>query len=86
MLYSIFYYIFDRIYFINMIFLMKNEFEMGYVAELIIWLAGHSQLLAHQLLWNMQANLYRDEESKEKDVDLFDPLSELITKVSFFVF
>lgn len=69
-----------------MIFLMKNEFEMGYVAELIIWLAGHSQLLAHQLLWNMQANLYRDEESKEKDVDLFDPLSELITKVSFFAF
>ncbi|MCP9259287.1 Phosphatidylinositol 4-kinase alpha [Dirofilaria immitis] len=54
--------------------------SMGYVAELIMWLAGHSQLLAHQLLWNMQANMYRDEDSKEKDPDLYEPLSELINK------
>ncbi|EJD74219.1 phosphatidylinositol 4-kinase, variant [Loa loa] len=54
---------------------------MGYVAELIMWLAGHSQLLAHQLLWNMQANMYRDEDSKEKDPDLHGPLSELINKI-----
>uniref|UniRef100_A0A914RD52 1-phosphatidylinositol 4-kinase n=1 Tax=Parascaris equorum TaxID=6256 RepID=A0A914RD52_PAREQ len=53
---------------------------MGYVAELIIWLAGHSQLLAHQLLWNMQTNLYKDEDSKEKDPDLFEPLTDLINK------
>ncbi|VDK62135.1 unnamed protein product [Onchocerca ochengi] len=53
---------------------------MGYVAELIMWLADHSQLLAHQLLWNMQANLYRDEDLKEKDPDLYGPLSELINK------
>ncbi|KAM3723763.1 Phosphatidylinositol 4-kinase alpha [Dirofilaria immitis] len=55
--------------------------SMGYVAELIMWLAGHSQLLAHQLLWNMQANMYRDEDSKEKDPDLYEPLSELINKI-----
>lgn len=54
---------------------------MGYVAELIVWLAGHSQLLAHQLLWNMQTNLYKDEDSKEKDPDLFEPLSDLISKI-----
>ncbi|KAL4002855.1 Phosphatidylinositol 3- and 4-kinase family protein [Acanthocheilonema viteae] len=54
---------------------------MGYVAELIMWLAGHSQLLAHQLLWNMQANMYRDEDSKEKDPDLHGLLSELINKI-----
>lgn len=57
---------------------------MGYVAELIMWLAGRSQLLAHQLLWNMQANMYRDEDSKEKDPDLHGPLSELINKAQFF--
>ncbi|VDN02816.1 unnamed protein product [Thelazia callipaeda] len=55
--------------------------RMGYVAELIMWLANHSQLLAHQLLWNMQANMYRDEESKEKDPDLHGPLSDLINKI-----
>nr|CRZ25602.1 Bm7141 [Brugia malayi] len=54
---------------------------MGYVAELIMWLAGHSQLLAHQLLWNMKANMYRDEDSREKDPDLHGPLSELINKI-----
>uniref|UniRef100_F1KPV3 1-phosphatidylinositol 4-kinase n=1 Tax=Ascaris suum TaxID=6253 RepID=F1KPV3_ASCSU len=54
---------------------------MGYVAELIVWLAGHSQLLAHQLLWNMQTNLYKDEDSKEKDPDLFEPLTDLINKI-----
>ncbi|VDM24241.1 unnamed protein product [Toxocara canis] len=54
---------------------------MGYVAELIVWLAGHSQLLAHQLLWNMQTNLYKDEDSKEKDPDVFEPLTDLINKI-----
>ncbi|CAG9533242.1 unnamed protein product [Cercopithifilaria johnstoni] len=54
---------------------------MGYVAELILWLAGRSQLLAHQLLWNMQANMYRDEDSKEKDPDLHGPLRELMSKI-----
>lgn len=56
---------------------------MGYVAELIMWLAGRSQLLAHQLLWNMQANMYKDEDSKEKDPDLHGPLCELINKAFF---
>lgn len=58
---------------------------MGYIAELILWLAGHSQLLAHQLLWNMQTNMFRDEDSKEKDPDLYGPLMELINKARLFV-
>ncbi|VDM61613.1 unnamed protein product [Angiostrongylus costaricensis] len=53
---------------------------MGYVAELIIWLARHSQLLAHQLIWNMETNMYMDEDSKNKDPALFDALNEIVKK------
>ncbi|KAJ1361925.1 hypothetical protein KIN20_021310 [Parelaphostrongylus tenuis] len=53
---------------------------MGYVAELIIWLGRHSQLLAHQLIWNMETNMYMDEDSKNKDPVLFDALSEIVRK------
>ncbi|CAL2037779.1 unnamed protein product [Caenorhabditis brenneri] len=54
---------------------------MGYISELMIWLAGHSQLLAHQLIWNMQTNMYTDEESKIKDPTLFDPLNDIMQKI-----
>lgn len=56
---------------------------MGYVADLIIWLAGHSQLLAHQLLWNMQTNMYTDEESKNQDPVMFKPLKAIVERVSY---
>lgn len=54
---------------------------MGYIAELMIWLAGHSQLLAHQLIWNMQTNMYTDEDSKTKDPILYDALHDITQKV-----
>jgi hypothetical protein len=56
--------------------------QMGYVADLIIWLAGHSQLLAHQLIWNMKANMYTDEESKNEDPIMFKPLKSIVDRVS----
>ncbi|KAI6177654.1 1-phosphatidylinositol 4-kinase [Aphelenchoides bicaudatus] len=55
--------------------------NMNYVAELIIWLAGHSQLLAHQLLWNMQTNMFTDEESKSKDPIMHDPLGKIVERI-----
>lgn len=54
---------------------------MGYVPDLIIWLAGHSQLLAHQLLWNMTANMYTDEEAKIEDPILYQPLKMIVDRV-----
>lgn len=57
---------------------------MGYVADLILWLASHSQLLAHQLLWNIKANMYVDEGAKIQDPVLYQPLKSISDKVFYF--
>ncbi|XP_059048933.1 phosphatidylinositol 4-kinase alpha [Achroia grisella] len=54
---------------------------MGYVAELIKSLAKKSQVVAHQLIWNMHTNLYTDEEMHNKDTALFDILESLIKSI-----
>ncbi|KAK3047196.1 Phosphatidylinositol 4-kinase stt4 [Extremus antarcticus] len=40
---------------------------LGYVERYIIETATFSQLFAHQIIWNMKANAYKDEESTEPD-------------------
>lgn len=40
---------------------------LGYVERYIIETAKFSQLFAHQIIWNMKANAYKDEESQEPD-------------------
>ncbi|XP_022832165.1 phosphatidylinositol 4-kinase alpha isoform X4 [Spodoptera litura] len=54
---------------------------MGYVAELIKSLAKKSQVVAHQLIWNMHTNLYTDEEMHNKDPALFDILESLTKNI-----
>lgn len=40
---------------------------LGYVERYIIETGKFSQLFAHQIIWNMKANAYKDEDSKEPD-------------------
>ncbi|XP_028043414.1 phosphatidylinositol 4-kinase alpha isoform X2 [Bombyx mandarina] len=54
---------------------------MGYVAELIKSLAKKSQVVAHQLIWNMHTNMYTDEEMHNKDPALFDILESLTKSI-----
>lgn len=53
--------------------------SMGYVQEFIKSAASRSQLLAHQLIWNMKTNMYRDEDAQIQDSDLYDSLEHLIS-------
>lgn len=40
---------------------------MGYVTEFIKQISKRSQIVAHQLIWNMQTNMYMDEDMHQKD-------------------
>lgn len=46
---------------------------LGYVQRYIIETARFSQLFAHQIIWNMKANSYKDEDSEV--VSLHTPTS-----------
>jgi phosphatidylinositol 4-kinase len=37
---------------------------LGYVERYIVETAKFSQLFAHQIIWNMKANMYKDEDSQ----------------------
>ena len=49
--------------------------------EVIFWLAKHSQLLAHQLIWNLNTNVFRDQDSKVRDPQIGDLLESLIKDI-----
>jgi phosphatidylinositol 4-kinase len=41
--------------------------ELGYVEKYILEAAQVSQYFAHQIIWNMKANMYKDEDSQIPD-------------------
>lgn len=47
---------------------------MGYVVEFIKHISKRSQIVAHQLIWNMQTNMYMDEDQQHKDRKLKDAI------------
>eukprot|EP00106_Octopus_bimaculoides_P007153 XP_014774595.1 PREDICTED: phosphatidylinositol 4-kinase alpha-like isoform X3 [Octopus bimaculoides] len=56
--------------------------KMGYVVEFILWASKYSSLLAHQLLWNMQTNVYQDEDATIKDDQIGDLLESLMKDIT----
>lgn len=50
---------------------------MGYVTELIKFISKRSQIVAHQLIWNMQTNMFMDEDQQHRDPYLYEALELL---------
>lgn len=59
---------------------IRND-KIGYTKKFIRTAARRSQLLMHQLIWNMRTNMYRDENGQEPDPDLYEALDELISSI-----
>lgn len=54
---------------------------MGYVTEFIKQIAKKSQIVAHQLVWNMRTNMFMDEDMHQKDPVLYDVLESLVNSI-----
>jgi phosphatidylinositol 4-kinase len=55
--------------------------KLGFAKSYILTAAKTSQLLAHQFLWNMEANTYVDGEMTQRDPEIGDLLVQLAGKI-----
>ncbi len=51
--------------------------DLGFTSEFIRKISNRSNLVAHQLIWNMDVNMYRDEDGTDKDPYMFKILESL---------
>ena len=51
--------------------------DLGFTAEFIRKISNRSNLVAHQLIWNMDVNMYRDEDGTDKDPVMYKILESL---------
>ncbi|PVZ98929.1 hypothetical protein BB558_005067 [Smittium angustum] len=55
--------------------------KMGYTEKAIIEASKISQLFAHQIIWNIKANSYKDEDSKVPDTEIKPTLDRIVAKI-----
>ncbi|XP_012288489.1 phosphatidylinositol 4-kinase alpha [Orussus abietinus] len=69
------------LYYIPQLVQAVRHDSMGYVIEFIKAIAKRSQIVAHQLIWNMHTNMFMDEDKQLKDPDLYDTLDSLVRSI-----
>ncbi|XP_056639976.1 phosphatidylinositol 4-kinase alpha [Diorhabda sublineata] len=55
--------------------------KMGYATEFIKYIAKKSQIVAHQLIWNMKTNMFVDEDMQQKDPAIYEILESLVNSI-----
>lgn len=58
----------------------RND-TLGYSKIYIEAAAKRSQLLMHQLVWNMRTNMFKDDKTEEPDTEVFEPLNGTLTSI-----